>query len=123
MGTYYKEVLMKSLEYDKAYMDYQIKLMELHEIQIKRKSKLRTIIGILLSIVVFFMIYMLFVTEVPAGNREVIYLLVGNATGAFFGTLINFYFGDSEGRMENSQSPPSSSPQSKSEIQESEYEK
>lgn len=87
-------------DFKKAHLEYQIHLMDLHEKQIKRKANFRIIIGTILGGIVIYMLDKLFNTEIPAGNREVIYLLVGNATGAFFGTMINFYFGDSEGRVD-----------------------
>lgn len=79
---------------------YKLKVLEFNEKQAHRKSTIRIFIAIIMSSIVFYMIAMLFNSEVPTGNREVIYLLVGNATGAFFGTLISFYFGDSEGKSD-----------------------
>jgi len=83
-------------------MDHNNWKFEFEEKQAKRKAMIRVIIALIMSAIVFYMIAMLFTSEVPQGNREVIYLLVGNATGAFFGTLISFYFGDSEGRLDTS---------------------
>jgi len=84
-------------KYEEKYIEYLTKLIEYKEIQLKRKAMMRLYMGVFLGFIVSFMIYMLFISEIPNSNREVIYLLVGNATGVF-GTIINYYFGDSEGR-------------------------
>lgn len=83
-----------------ATLEYELKRLEYNEKQAKRKSTIRLIIASFMGGIVLYMLAKLFNTEVPPGNREVIYLLVGNATGAFFGTLLSFYFGDSEGKAD-----------------------
>lgn len=87
-------------------MDYQLKMkiLDLQEKTRKRKTYFRAGIAIILGLIVFYMIAKLFSNDLPEGNREAVLLLTGSASGAFFGTLISYYFGDSEGRTEHSDS-------------------
>jgi membrane protein DedA with SNARE-associated domain len=91
---------MTEQEYQEHRIKYQVQVMDYHEKQMRRKAIFRIIIGTVLGAIVLYMIRQLFGSTIPAENKDVVYLLVGNATGAFFGTMINFYFGDSEGRID-----------------------
>ena len=79
-------------------IEYQKKQLELHYKEQKRKGLIRLIIGAFLGIIVFVCIVMLFKSEVPAANRDVLIALVSGLTGAFFGSVISYYFGDSDNR-------------------------
>jgi len=83
-------------------IDYQKKQLELHHNEQKRKGLIRLIIGAFLGIIVFACIILLFWSEVPPGNRDVLIALVSGLTGAFFGSVVSYYFGDSDSRPDAS---------------------
>lgn len=61
-----------------------------------QKWKVRLIIAALMLIGFFVMLGLLSFVEIPSGNREVLIALLGSMGGSV-GTIIAFYFGDSEG--------------------------
>ncbi len=79
-------------------IEYQKKQLELHHKEQKRKGLIRLIIGAFLGLIVFICLVLLFKSEVPAGNRDVLIALVSGLTGAFFGSVVSYYFGDSDSR-------------------------
>ena len=79
-------------------IEYQKKQLELHHKEQKRKGLIRLLIGAFLGTIVFVCIVLLFKSEVPAGNRDVLIALVSGLTGAFFGSVVSYYFGDSDSR-------------------------
>jgi len=83
-------------------IEYQKKQLELHHKEQKRKGLIRLLIGAFLGTIVFVCIILLFSSEVPAGNRDVLIALVSGLTGAFFGSVVSYYFGDSDSRPDTS---------------------
>ncbi len=108
---------------DKAFIElkkieFLEKQIEQYEKNLHRKSISRLVLGLFLGAIVSLSLYMLFTRSIPEGNRDVIIAMVSGLTGAFFGSVINYYFGDSESRTEQipridsfslSSSPPPSS--------------
>lgn len=70
--------------------------MDLYEKNAKRRQFFRAVFGILLTVLVGFSLGFLLFTEIPEGNREVVISLVAGLNGAFFGTVMGYYFGDSD---------------------------
>jgi len=98
----------KYFELESQKIDYQKKQLELHHTEQKRKGLIRLLIGAFLGIIVFVCIVMLFRSEVPEGNRDVLIALVSGLTGAFFGSVVSYYFGDSDSRPDTGkfETPP-----------------
>jgi uncharacterized membrane protein YeaQ/YmgE (transglycosylase-associated protein family) len=92
------ERIEKYYDLESQKIDYQKKQLELHHKEQKRKGLIRLLIGAFLGTIVFVCIIMLFRSEVPAGNRDVLIALVSGLTGAFFGSVVSYYFGDSDSR-------------------------
>lgn len=62
----------------------------------------RTAISIVFSVGYFALIYLVFTTELPEGNREAANIVLGVLTGAL-GLVLNFYFGSSQGSKEKTE--------------------
>ena len=98
------------LEYEKSRIQLHIKQLELREKETRRKSLIRIFIGTFLGLVVTGCMLFLFTTEIPSGNRDVVIALVSGLTGAFFGSVITYYFGDSDSRNDPPAEPKFSTP-------------
>lgn len=70
--------------------------MDLYEKNAKRRQFFRAVFGVMLTIMVAASLAFLLFTEIPEGNREVVISLVAGLNGAFFGTVMGYYFGDSD---------------------------
>ena len=93
--------LEKYYDLETQRIEYMKKDLELHHKEMKRKALIRLAIGCFLGIVVFVCLFLLFTSEVPAGNRDVLISLVSGLTGAFFGSVVSYYFGDSDSRPDS----------------------
>lgn len=60
------------------------------------KNDNRTYVTAVLALMVFTLLLGLLFTEVPDGNKEILYLLAGAIIGAF-GTAVSYWLGSSEG--------------------------
>ncbi|MCA1799929.1 MAG: hypothetical protein LC687_00215 [Actinobacteria bacterium] len=87
-------------EYEQRRLEYLEKKMEFHEKSTRRKAYIRMALGVFLGGIVVSSLIFLFQKEVPPGNRDIIIALVSGLTGAFFGSVINYYFGDSDNHAE-----------------------
>lgn len=96
------------LEREQAIASVAIKQLELRETESRRKSYIRIFIGTFLGIVVSACMLFLFTKEIPEGNKDVVIALVSGLTGAFFGSVVTFYFGDSDSRSESVPTVPES---------------
>ena len=98
------------LEFERAKIDLYIEQLRLREKETKRKAFIRIFIGTFLGIIVLGCMLFLFMTEIPAGNRDVVIALVSGLTGAFFGSVVTYYFGDSDSRNDPPATPSFSAP-------------
>lgn len=88
---------MKATE---EFIKYKLKLAELHAQEKTRKSFIRITLGLFLGSIVLYMVHFLLLREIPQGNREVVIALVNLLVGAFAGSVVSYYFGDSDSRIE-----------------------
>ncbi len=92
------------LQYEQRRLEFLERKMDFYEKSQRRKAYIRMVLGVFLGCIVAISLAFLFQKEVPAGNREIIIALVSGLTGAFFGSVISYYFGDSDSHVEP---PPS----------------
>lgn len=101
------------LELEKSKMDLYIQMLQLKETEARRKGYIRIFIGTFLGIIVSVCLFFLFTKEIPAGNKDVVIALVSGLTGAFFGSVVTYYFGDSDSRNDMPTTPAMESPKMK----------
>lgn len=85
--------------------EYLTTLMKLHAEEKKRKAIIRLILGLFLGVIVVASIAFLLLFSIPERNRDVVIVLVSGLSGAFFGSVISYYFGDSDSRLETPEAP------------------
>ena len=88
------------IQFEIRRLEFLERQLELHEKAQHRKAITRVVLGLFLGFIVGSALLFLFLRSIPDGNRDVVIALVSGLTGAFFGTVINYYFGDSESRVE-----------------------
>lgn len=66
------------------------------------KAESRAIISAIMIMAMVVLIGMIFTIEIPAGNREMAYLVVGGFGGSF-GTVIAFWFSSSKGSVDKTE--------------------
>lgn len=85
-------------------LDFFEHKMEMYEKSQRRKSVIRIIMGMFLGIIVTAAIAFLMWRPIPQENRDVVIVLVSGLSGAFFGSVISYYFGDSDNAVPQSPS-------------------
>lgn len=84
------------VQYELKRLEFIERKMDMFERSTKRKSYIRLVFASILSVIVIGCLWFLFTTEIPSGNRDVVIALVSALAGAFFGSVISYYFGDSD---------------------------
>jgi len=87
-------------QYEAKRLEFLERKMTLYEQSIRRRSYIRMVLGLFLGVIVAVALWFLFTKEVPSGNRDVVIAIVSGLSGAFFGSVISYYFGDSDKVME-----------------------
>jgi membrane protein DedA with SNARE-associated domain len=98
-----KALELKKLERDSKYYELQMQRNEMRMQEVKRRMFIRLVIAIFLAFVMTAAMWFLFTREIPERNRDVVVVLIGGLAGAFTGAVVNYYFGDSEGRPQPAQ--------------------
>ena len=90
------KMTQERLQYELRRLDLLERKIESSERQQRQRSIIRLFIGTTLGVIVGWALYFLFTKEVPPGNRDVVIVIVSALSGAFFGSVISYYFGDSD---------------------------
>lgn len=90
------KMTQERLQYELRRLDLLERKIESTERQQRQRSIIRLFIGATLGVIVGWALYFLFTQEVPPGNRDVVIVIVSALSGAFFGSVISYYFGDSD---------------------------
>lgn len=83
-------------EYRKLKLDFKRKKMELYEENSKRRVIIRAIFSGILTLIIIVSLVFLFTQEIPEDNSQLLGYIISGLTGAFFGTVMGYYFGDSD---------------------------
>jgi uncharacterized BrkB/YihY/UPF0761 family membrane protein len=68
----------------------------------RNRKDIRWRLGVIITVAFFAIVALLVYREMPAGNRELLLVVLGALVGAFT-TVVGFYFGDSDGAEHNSE--------------------
>jgi fluoride ion exporter CrcB/FEX len=60
------------------------------------KAEERTVISLVMMLIIIAILFLMFTVEIPEGNRDMAYLVVGGILGSYT-TVIAFWFGSSKG--------------------------
>ena len=91
-----KKLSEARIQYELKRLDYLKERMHAYQRTQKRKATIRLAVGSLLALIVSLSLAFLFVREIPAQNKDVVITIVSALSGAFFGSVISYYFGDSD---------------------------
>ena len=66
----------------------------------RNRKDIRWRLGVIITVAFFAIVGLLVYREMPAGNRELLLVVLGALVGAFT-TVVGFYFGDADGAEHN----------------------
>jgi len=98
--TWKEKLLDLRIHYEMKRLEFLERKMDMYAQSTRRKSYIRIVFASILAVIVIGCMFFLFTRDIPSGNRDVVIALVSALTGAFFGSVINYYFGDSDKSLE-----------------------